>query len=35
MDDFPFGLGRLDVFGTRTMAIFTSNIEFYIFGFIP
>src|SRR3972149_4080730 len=34
MDNFFLNLGRLDVFGSRTMAFFTANIEFHIFGFI-
>jgi hypothetical protein len=35
MNDFSFGFGRLDVFGARAMAFFTSNVELDIFGFVP
>lgn len=34
MDNFTLRLWRLDVFGGRAMAFFTSNIEFDIFGFV-
>jgi hypothetical protein len=34
MDDFAFGLGRLDMFGAWAMAFFASDIELDIFGFI-
>jgi hypothetical protein len=34
MDDFPLGLRRLDMFGARAVASFTSNIEFGILGFV-
>jgi hypothetical protein len=34
MDDFPFGLGRLDVFGARPMAFLASDIELDVFGFV-
>jgi hypothetical protein len=34
MDDFPFGLWRLDVFGARPMAFLASDIELDVFGFV-
>jgi hypothetical protein len=34
MNDFPFGLGRLDVLRARAMAFFTSDVELDIFGFV-